>query len=120
MERKNGMKRTGEKPKDFTGIWIKLIRYCKKYFIAMGVAIVCAIIGTVFTLVGPDKLSDMTKLITDGLMTSIDLDAVAKIGFTLVAFYVCGAVLSMIQQLITVQVTQNVAKKTAERYIREN
>lgn len=111
MERKNGMKRTGEKPKDFTGIWIKLIRYCKKYFIAMGVAIVCAIIGTVFTLVGPDKLSDMTKLITDGLMTSIDLDAVAKIGFTLVAFYVCGAVLSMIQQLITVQVTQNVAKK---------
>lgn len=111
MERKNGMKRTGEKPKDFTGIWIKLIRYCKKYFIAMGVAIVCVIIGTVFTLVGPDKLSDMTKLITDGLMTSIDLDAVAKIGFTLVAFYVCGAVLSMIQQLITVQVTQNVAKK---------
>ncbi len=77
-KRKNGMKRTGEKPKDFTGIWIKLIRYCKKYFIAMGVAIVCAIIGTVFTLVGPDKLSDMTKLITDGLMTSIDLDAVAK------------------------------------------
>lgn len=111
MERKNGMKRTGEKPKDFTGIWIKLIRYCKKYFIAMGVAIVCAIIGTVFTLVGPDKLSDMTKLITDGLMTGIDLDGVAKIGFTLVAFYVCGAVLSMIQQLITVQVTQNVAKK---------
>ena len=111
MEKKNEMKRTGEKPKDFTGIWIKLIRYCKKYFIAMGVAIVCAIIGTVFTLVGPDKLSDMTKLITDGLMTGIDLDGVAKIGFTLVAFYVCGAVLSMIQQLITVQVTQNVAKK---------
>ena len=111
MERKNGMKRTGEKPKDFKGIWIKLIRYCKKYFIAMGVAIVCAIVGTVFTLIGPDKLSDMTKLITDGLMTGIDLDAVAKIGFTLVAFYVCGVVLSMIQQLITVQVTQNVAKK---------
>lgn len=111
MEKKNEMKRTGEKPKDFTGIWIKLIRYCKKYFIAMGVAIVCAIIGTVFTLVGPDKLSNMTKLITDGLMTGIDLDGVAKIGFTLVAFYVCGAVLSMIQQLITVQVTQNVAKK---------
>lgn len=111
MERKNGMKRTGEKPKDFKGIWIKLIRYCKKYFIAMGVAIVCAIVGTVFTLIGPDKLSDMTKLITDGLMTGIDLDAIAKIGFTLVAFYVCGVVLSMIQQLITVQVTQNVAKK---------
>lgn len=82
----------------------------------MGVAIVCAIIGTVFTLVGPDKLSDMTKLITDGLMTSIDLDAVAKIGFTLVAFYVCGAVLSMIQQLITVQVTQNVAKNCGKIY----
>lgn len=82
----------------------------KKYFFVFAVAIVCAVAGTVFTLIGPDKLSDMTKVITDGLATGIDLDAVKKIGFTLVAFYVCSAILSMLQQLITVWVTQNVTK----------
>lgn len=110
MGRNSGMRRNTEKPKNFKETWKKLILYMKKYFAAFGVAIVCAIAGTVFTLIGPDKLSDMTKVITDGLATGIDLDAVKKIGLTLVAFYVCGAVLSLIQQLITVWVTQNVTK----------
>ena len=87
-----------------------MLLYMKKYFFVFAVAIVCAVAGTVFTLIGPDKLSDMTKVITDGLATGIDLDAVKKIGFTLVAFYVCSAILSMLQQLITVWVTQNVTK----------
>lgn len=111
MERNGGMRKNVERPRDFKGVWVKLIFYCKKYFIFLGVAILCAIAGTVFTLVGPDKLSDMTRVITDGLMTGIDLEKVSEIGFTLVAFYVCGAVLSLIQQLITVDVTQKVAKK---------
>lgn len=110
MERNGGMRR-GEKAKDFKGIWIKLIRYCKTYAIALGIALLCAVIGTVFTLIGPDKLSDMTKVITDGIVTGIDLSKVAKIGFSLVAFYVCGALLSVVQQLITANVTQYVAKK---------
>lgn len=111
MERNVGMKKSGEKPRDFKGVWIKLVRYCKKYFIALGIALLCAVVGTVFTLIGPDKLSDMTKVITEGLATGIDMDAVSRLGFTLVAFYVCGAILSLIQQLITATVTQNVAKK---------
>lgn len=111
MEKNVGMKRSGKKPKSLKGVWFKLIRYCKKYYLALGIAVLCAIVGTVFTLVGPDKLSDMTKVITDGLATGIDMDKIRKIGFTLVGFYICGAILSMIQQLVTVHVTQNVAKK---------
>lgn len=110
MERNGGMRR-GERPKDFKGIWIKLIRYCEKYAVALGIALLCAVIGTVFTLIGPDKLSEMTKVITDGLATGIDLKEVTRIGLTLAAFYVCSAVLSLVQQLITANVTQNVAKK---------
>lgn len=111
MERNGGMRKRAEKPKDFKGTWIKLIHYCRKYFVALAIAMVCAMAGTVFTLIGPDKLSDLTKVITDGLITGIDMDAVSKICYTLVTFYVCGFFLSMIQQLITVNVTQNVAKK---------
>lgn len=111
MERKGGMRRRVEKPKDFKGTWIKLIKYCKKYFAVLVIAMVCAMAGTVFTLIGPDKLSDLTKVITDGLITGIDMDAVSKICYTLVTFYVCSILLSMAQQLIMVAVTQNVTKK---------
>ena len=57
----------GEKPKDLVGIWKKLLGYCKKYSIIFLVAILCATVGTVCTLMGPDKLSEMTNVITDGI-----------------------------------------------------
>lgn len=111
MERNGGMRKKFEKPKNFKGTWIKLLRYCKKYSIALVIAMICAMAGTVLTLIGPDKLSDLTKVITDGLLTGIDMDAVSKIGYTLLTFYICSFFLSVTQQLITVAVTQNVAKK---------
>ncbi len=57
----------GEKAKDLIGTWKKLLIYCKKYLLAMIIAIACAAIGTVFTLMGPDKLSDITDEVTKGL-----------------------------------------------------
>ena len=56
----------GEKSKDFVGSWKKLMGYCKKYLIPILIAVVCAAGGTVFTLVGPDQLSKLTRIITDG------------------------------------------------------
>ena len=100
-----------EKSRDFKGTWIKIILYCKKYLPALIVAIVCAIGGTVLTLVGPDKLSELTKVITDGLAAGIDMDAVTRIGMTLVAFYAVSAVLTFVQHFITSTVTQYVAKQ---------
>ena len=62
-----GMHRgSGEKARDFTGTWKKLIIYCKRYLIPTVIAVICAIGGTIFTLIGPDKLSDMTEVITRG------------------------------------------------------
>lgn len=67
---------SGEKAKDLIGTWKKLLRYCKKYGAALAIAILCAIAGTVLTLIGPDKLSEMTELITQGIMKGIDMNAV--------------------------------------------
>lgn len=107
-----GMRRGGgEKAKNFTGTWKKLIQYCSKYSLAILVAILCAAGGTIFTLVGPDKLSDLTAVITEGMMTGIDLSAVSRIGFTLVAFYLCSVVLSFIQHFIMTTISQVVSKQ---------
>lgn len=57
----------GEKAKDLVGTWKKLLGYCKKYIAVFIIAIICSAVGTVLTLVGPDKLSDMTDTITEGI-----------------------------------------------------
>ncbi len=107
-----GMRRgSGEKAKDFTGTWKKLIKYCKRYIVPVLIAVICAIGGTVFTLVGPDRLSDMTEEITKGLTGTIDLEAVGRIGFTLVAFYLCSIVLSFIQHFIMTTISQMVSQQ---------
>jgi len=101
----------GAKPKDFKGTWKKLLRYCRKYWFVMILAVLASVGGTVLTLQGPDKLSELTKVITDGLLTGIDMNAVAKIGFTLVGFYLTSWVLSLAQQLIMSETTQRISKR---------
>ena len=104
-------RRPAEKSKDFKGTWMKIIRYCKRYLAVIVVALICAVAGTILTILGPDKLSDLTKVITEGIATGIDMERVKSIGLTLVAFYVGSAMLSFGQQFIMATVTQNVTKQ---------
>ena len=104
-------RRPAEKSKDFKGTWMKIIRYCKRYLAVIIVALICAVAGTILTILGPDKLSDLTKVITEGIATGIDMERVKSIGLTLVAFYVGSAILSFGQQFIMATVTQNVTKR---------
>ncbi len=101
---------SGEKSKNFIGSWKKLINYCSRYWPAIITALICAVAGTVLTLLGPDRLSDMTDIITEGIAAGIDLPAVTAIGLILVAFYAASAVLSSVQGWIMATVTQKVAK----------
>ena len=104
-------RRPAEKSKDFKGTWMKIIRYCKRYLAVIVVALICAVAGTILTILGPDKLSDLTKVITEGIATGIDMERVKSIGLTLVVFYVGSAILSFGQQFIMATVTQNVTKQ---------
>ena len=104
-------RRPAEKSKDFKGTWMKVIRYCKRYLAVIVVALICAVAGTILTILGPDKLSDLTKVITEGIATGIDMERVKSIGLTLVVFYVGSAILSFGQQFIMATVTQNVTKQ---------
>lgn len=99
---------------DLGGTWKKLLRYCRKYWVGMIVALLCAAGGTVLSLLGPDKISELTRLISEGLMTAIDMDAVKTIGLTLAIFYLTSMVLSATQQWIMTDVTQRVSQKMRE------
>lgn len=101
----------GEKAKDLVGTWKKLLSYCGKYASIFVIAILCAVVGTILQLLGPDKLSDIAKYIEEGLMTgNIALDAIFKVGITLVCFYAASWILSTAQHWIMATITQRVSK----------
>lgn len=100
-----------ERSKDLKGTWKKLLKYGKKYLPFLILALLFSFLGTVLMLLGPDKLSQLTNVIKDGLVTGIDLKAVAELGLTLTLFYACGALLSAMQGLIMATVTQQMGKR---------
>lgn len=96
---------------DFMQSMKKLVLYCKKQWIWIGLALVFGAIGVVFQILGPNKIKDMTNLITTGLVTGVDIAAVTKIAIFLVSIYAAGAVLSYFEQFILATVTQKISKK---------
>lgn len=70
--RQKGPGAGGEKANDFAGTWKKLLHYCNKYVAVIVIALICATVGTICTLIGPDKLSNMTDTITEGVKPDTD------------------------------------------------
>jgi len=105
-----GMVSTGEKAKDFKSTLIKLIGYCKPQLPAIIVALICAALAAILVVIGPNKLSAVTDLITKGMMTGIDLSAVGKICITLVVIYGFSLLLAYSQGFIMATVTQKVTR----------
>lgn len=89
----------------------KVLAYCKKYLPAVIVALIFAVGGSVATIIGPEKISDLMNEITSGIMTGVDMDAIKKICYTLVAIYAGGAILNYSQQFITATITQKTSKR---------
>lgn len=83
----------------------KIIEYMKGSVGIVAVALVLAALGAVLTIIGPDKVGEITDLIADGLMTGIDLKAVARVGIFLGAIYISSSLFTFIQQYIMATVT---------------
>ncbi|MGM9923547.1 MAG: ABC transporter ATP-binding protein [Bacillus sp. (in: firmicutes)] len=110
-DRSIGPSASTEQTGSFGQTWGKLIAYCKPYLPIIVLGIALAIIGTIFTIIGPDKLSELTDLVAEGMAGAIDMEAVSKIGLSLVALYGFSALFSYTQGFIMATVTQRVSKK---------
>lgn len=105
-----GMQSGGEKPKNLKKALGELAVHCKRFFPAVIIAVLLAMAASVFSLIGPNKLQDMTDIIQKGLMNGIDIDGVEDIAFTLVVLYSLGFIFNYIQGFIMATVTQKVTK----------
>lgn len=101
----------GEKAKNFTKTWGKLISYMRPYIPAVIIALLLAVAGTVFNIIGPNQLSKITDMITEGMSTGIDLAAIGSIGLFLAVLYGLGFLFNYIQGFTMATVTQKVSKK---------
>lgn len=90
---------------EMTSAMKKIIEYMKGSVGIVAVALVLAALGAVLTIIGPDKVGEITDLIADGLMTGIDLKAVARVGIFLGAIYISSSLFTFIQQYIMATVT---------------
>ncbi|HEY3419088.1 MAG TPA: ABC transporter ATP-binding protein [Methanomassiliicoccales archaeon] len=100
------------KAKNFRDAWRKMLTYMRPYVPAIVAASVLAIIGTIFTVIGPNKLSEMTNLIFDGIRTgSTDLTAIAEIGMFLLTIYILSSVTMYGQGYIVTTVVQRLSRR---------
>ena len=99
-----------KKKRDFKGTWMKILGFCKQYSAILVLSLIFAVGGTVLTLIGPDKISDLTNLIEQGFISGIDMAAVAKIGFLLIALYAISFIITSAEGWIMTTVTQRVSQ----------
>ena len=100
-----------EKPKKFTESIKKIVIYNKPFMTLICVALVLSMIASILSIIGPDKLKDITNVITKGLMTGIDLKKVEEIGLILVILFAISFVCNYIQGVIMASVTNKFSKK---------
>lgn len=106
---------SGEKAKDFSGTISKLIRYIGKYKIQVIFVMICAVCSTVFSIIGPKVLGQVTTEIFEGLVAKIsgsggiNFEKIGEILIILLSLYVASAVFSFIQGIIMTSVSQKIS-----------
>ena len=83
----------------------RLLAYLRSSLGAIIAAMVLAALGAVMTIIGPGRVGEIATLMSDGLMTGIDLAAVARVGIFLAVIYGLGAVFSFFQQYLMADTT---------------
>ncbi len=101
----------GEKAKDFKGTMLQLGRYIAAYLPVIVIALLCSVGSAVLSIIGPDVLSQVTNLISEGLMGSIDMDQIVTLCARLAILYGISALLGYVQSFIMMTVTQLVSRR---------
>ncbi len=68
-------------------------------------ALVLAALSAVLTIIGPDQVGKIATIMSDGLLSGIDLAAVARVGVLLAVIYGLSALFGFIQHYIMASVT---------------
>jgi ATP-binding cassette subfamily B multidrug efflux pump len=109
-----------EKARDFRGTLWRLLRYLHPHTLILFVVFFCAIVSTVFAIVGPKIMGNATTRIVVGLLAklaayrarkpipSLDFAYLERLLLILVGLYVISALFGYIQQYLMAGVSQRI------------
>lgn len=112
--RNSHMMVTGEKPKDFTGTFRRLLRYLKPHRGKLIAVLFAAILSTVFVIIGPKIMGNAITELFEGAYgkfngvpdATIDFNTIMKLLLLLAGLYVFSSIFNYIQQFIMASVSQ--------------
>lgn len=94
-----------------------LVSYCKKYWLMIIVAVLCAAASAVFSVISPQYISQMTETIQNGIGIAginIDMGEIARIGGILLIMYGVGCILGYLQAFLLNHISCNMGKQMRE------
>ena len=101
-----------------TSFYCRMKPYIRGLQLPFLLAVIGAIVSATITVIGPDKLKEITNTITKGLtptatgmIPGIDLDKVGKIALTLAILYVISAVVGYIQSFTVATIVQRFSQR---------
>ncbi len=106
----------GAKAKDFKGTLKRLVVFSKDYWAQLIVIIVMAILGTIFSIVSPKILGNITNKIVEGFIAimmkipgaAIDLDYVRRMLLLMLGLYFLSSAFTYIQSFVMSGVSQKI------------
>ena len=99
------------KTKQDSSLWRQLSPYLKGFHLFFLVAILFSIVSSIITVIGPDKLKEITDAITKGMGGAIDIDKITSIALTLAILYGVGALVSYSSSFIISTMIQRFAER---------
>ena len=99
------------KTKQESSLWRQLSPYLKGFHLFFLVAILFSIVSSIITVIGPDKLKEITDTITKGMGGVIDIDKITSIALTLAILYGVGALVSYSSSFIISTMIQRFAER---------
>jgi ATP-binding cassette, subfamily B, multidrug efflux pump len=104
-----------EKPKDFRRTFVRLLSYLRPYRLRLMIVLVATIIGTVFSIVSPKLLGQVTTDIFQGIMlkrkgvagAGIPFADIVHILLVLTVLYVFSSLFSYVQQYVMAGIAQS-------------
>jgi ATP-binding cassette subfamily B protein len=115
--RKAGPPQTGpiwsrrDRPYNFFGSLRALLKYLGKYKWGIFLGVLCVMIGSLLSVIGPQLLKDISDTIYDGIGGDMDMERIEHLTLILIALYAGSVLFNTMEHIIIPVVSQKVANK---------
>ena len=89
-----------------------LLKFLKYYWVSIIFGLICAGIGTVLSIIGPNQISKISTLLFNA---PVEMSAIGKIAIGLIIIYLCSFLFSFLQSFLMSGVTSKISKDFRNR-----